>query len=94
MLSRKSAIAALTMGVLVTLAGLRTADLFWRRADVVRVAEARAANLASILSEYLRGTFIAADASLRQLSLHSQRIGGPEHPTPTGRRAWRRRAPA
>jgi signal transduction histidine kinase len=77
LLSRKSAIAALTTGVLVTLAGLRTADLFWRRADVIRVAEARAANLASILSEYLRGTFNAADASLRQLSLHSQRIGGP-----------------
>ena len=75
-LPRKPVIAALTMGVLVTLALFRTADLLWRRAEVVRVAEARAGNLASILSEYLRGTFSAGDASLRQLSLHSQRIGG------------------
>ena len=79
-LPRKPAIAALTMGVLVTLGVIRTADLFWRRAEAVRVAEARAGNLASILSEYLRGTFSAGDAALRQLSLHSQRIGGPGAP--------------
>ena len=69
-------IAALTMGVVVALGLLRAADLSWRRAELVRVAEGRAGNLASILSEYLRGTFSAGDASLRQLSLHSQRIGG------------------
>jgi signal transduction histidine kinase len=79
-LPRKPVIAALTMGVLVMLGVIRTADLLGRRAEVVRVAEARAGNLASILSEYLRGTFSAGDASLRQLSLHSQRIGGPGAP--------------
>src|SRR3954463_3005045 len=76
-LPRKSVIAALTMGVLITLGALRAADLYFRRVEVVRVAEARAGNLASILSEYVRDTFSAGDAALRQLALRSQRIGGP-----------------
>ena len=37
-------------------------------------------NLSSILSEYLRETFAAGDASLRQLVLHSRRVGGPSAP--------------
>ncbi|MCU1382965.1 MAG: hypothetical protein JWL71_1662 [Acidobacteria bacterium] len=76
-LPRKSVVAAFTIGVLVILAALRAGDLYFRRAEVVRVAEARAGNLASILAEYLRDTFSAGDASLRQLALRSQRIGGP-----------------
>ena len=76
LLPGKSAVAFLTLGVLVTLGGIRAADLSWRRAEVVRAAEARAGNLASILTEYLHGTFSAGDASLRQLALHSRRIGG------------------
>jgi signal transduction histidine kinase len=79
-LPRKSVIAAVTMGVVVTLGALRAGDLYFRRAEVVRVAEARAGNLASILAEYLRDTFSAGDASLRQLALRSQRIGGPAAP--------------
>ena len=77
---RKSVVAALTMGVLVTLGAIRIADLRWRRAEVIRVSALRAGNLAAILSEYLRGTLSAGDASLRQLSLHSQRVGGPGAP--------------
>ena len=76
LLPSKSAIAFLTLGVLATLGGIRAADLSWRRAEVVSTAEARAGNLASILTEYLHGTFSAGDASLRQLALHSRRIGG------------------
>src|SRR3954463_1029797 len=76
-LPRKSVVAVLTMGILITLGALRGADLYFRRAEVVRVAEARAGNLASILAEYGRDPFSAGDAALRQLALRSQRIGGP-----------------
>jgi signal transduction histidine kinase len=76
-LARKSAVASLTMAVLAVLGTARGVDLYVRRSEVIRTAQARAANLATILSEYMRGTFSAGDASLRQLSLHSQRIGGP-----------------
>ena len=77
LLPRKAIIAVLTMGVLTAIAALRGADLYWRRAEIVKTSGQRAANLASILSEYMRGTFAAGDASLRQLALHSRRIGGP-----------------
>ena len=79
-LSRKSVVGTLTMTVLTALGAARGADLYWRRAEVIRTAQARASNLATILSEYMRGTFSAGDASLRQLSLHSQRVGGPGAP--------------
>ena len=76
----KRAIAALTVALLLALGGLRMADLWsWRR-QTLSAAEARAANLSSILSEYIRETFAAADASLRQLVLHSRRVGGPAAP--------------
>jgi len=74
---RKAIVAVLTMGLLTAIAALRGADLYWRRAEIVKTSARRAANLASILSEYMRGTFAAGDASLRQLALHSRRIGGP-----------------
>ena len=74
----KPLIAALSVGVLVTLAAIRTLDLWWWRAQALGDARERAGDLALILAEYVRGTFAAADASLRQLALHSQRIGGPD----------------
>ena len=74
---RKLAIAALTLGVLVTMAALRAADLRWTRAETLEAAEARAENLALIITAYLVETFAAGDASLRQLALHSRRVGGP-----------------
>ncbi|MGH9144017.1 MAG: cache domain-containing sensor histidine kinase, partial [Vicinamibacterales bacterium] len=77
---RKPVIAALTIGVLITLGTIRGADLYWRREEVMRTAASRAGNLSSILAEYIRGAFTAADASLRQLSVHSQRVGGPDAP--------------
>ena len=43
-------------------------------------AEGRAANLAYVLSEYVRGSFATADSAIRQLALASQRIGGVEGP--------------
>ena len=76
----KLAIGALTISVLVIMAALRVADLRASRDETLRTAEARAANLSRIISAYLGGTFAAGDASLRQLALHSRRIGGPSAP--------------
>jgi len=74
---RKYAIGALTIGVLLTMGALRLLDLWRWRAQTVAAAEARAANLALILAEYVAESFVAGDASLRQLALHGQSIGGP-----------------
>jgi signal transduction histidine kinase/CheY-like chemotaxis protein len=74
---RKLVIAALTLGVLVTMAVLRAADLRGTRARTLEAAESRAANLSLIVSAYLDEAFAAGDASLRQLALHSRRVGGP-----------------
>ena len=77
---RKLTIAAITTGVLLVMAGVRVADLRWARAETLKAAESRAANQAVIMSAYLAETFAAGDASLRQLALHNQRVGGPSAP--------------
>jgi signal transduction histidine kinase/CheY-like chemotaxis protein len=77
---RKFAIGALTIGVLLTMAALRILDLSRWRAQTIAAAESRATNLSLILAEYVSESFAAGDASLRQLALHSQRIGGPAAP--------------
>jgi len=76
----KSGIAALAIGVLLVLGGLRAADLWSSRSRTLKAAEARADNLAFIFSEYVRESFAATDASLRQLTIHSRRVGGPGAP--------------
>ena len=81
---RKLVIAALTLGVVLAIAGLRAADLVRARAQSIEAAESRAANLAVIISAYLGETFAAADASLRQLALHGERVGGSAAPA----RSW------
>jgi hypothetical protein len=77
---KKSAVAALTLGVLLTLGVIRAAELRVWRDHALSDARSRAGDLAVILAEYIGGTFAAGDASLRQLSLHSQRVGGPHAP--------------
>ena len=37
-------------------------------------------HLSFVLAEYLRGSFAVADTALRQLAVHSRRIGGPDAP--------------
>ena len=69
-------IIAFTVTVLVAVAVLVTADLWWRRERVLKAADTRAQNLSSVLSEYIRGSFTSADAALRQLAVHAQRAGG------------------
>ena len=70
-------IVVFTVTVLVAVAALVTADLWWRRDRVLKAADTRARNLSSVLSEYIRGSFTSADAALRQLAVHGQRAGGP-----------------
>jgi CheY-like chemotaxis protein len=66
--------------VLLSGAALRGWDLARRHQDLVGAGRARTANLSLLLAGYLQGRFAAADASLRQLALHSQRVGGPAAP--------------
>jgi signal transduction histidine kinase/CheY-like chemotaxis protein len=75
----------LAVGLAATLAlamivAARVVDLRSQRRHLLDLGERRAANLAVILTGYLRQTFAAVDASLRQLALHSRRIGGPGAP--------------
>ena len=77
---RKLSIGLLTLGVVLTLGVLRALDLRAARAATLRTAELRAANLARLTAAYLQESFEAADASLRQLAIHSRRIGGPSAP--------------
>ena len=62
---------------LLTLAGMRVLDLRAQRAQLLKSGDRRAASLAVVFAGYLSQTFAAVDASLRQLALHSQRVGGP-----------------
>ncbi|HWJ55974.1 MAG TPA: CDP-alcohol phosphatidyltransferase family protein, partial [Vicinamibacterales bacterium] len=70
-------IVVFTVTVLVAVGALVIADLWWRRDRVLKAADTRAANLATVLAEYVRGSFGSADAALRQLAVHGRRIGGP-----------------
>ena len=73
-------IVAFTLTVLVAVAALVTADLWWRRERVLTSADTRAGNLATVLAEYVRGSLTSADAALRQLGIHGRRVGGPAAP--------------
>jgi signal transduction histidine kinase len=74
---RKLAIGALAIGIFVTTGAIRAADLSRARRETLEAAEARAANLAHILAAYVTEAFAVGDAALRQLALHSRRVGGP-----------------
>ena len=74
---RRAVIGVLMTGVLLVMGALQAANFTSARAETLQAAEQRAANLALILAEYLTQKFAAGDAALRQLALHSQRIGGP-----------------
>ena len=77
---RKLVILGLALGLLLILGALRIYDLRTSRAETLEGARTRASSLVLILSEYMIGTFAAGDAALRQLVIHSQRIGGPAAP--------------
>jgi signal transduction histidine kinase len=71
---------AFTLTVLVAVGALEAADLAWRKEHVLKAGETRATNLAVVMAEYIRGSFSAADAALRQLQIHGARVGGPRAP--------------
>jgi len=73
----KSLVTLLSIAVLAAFTALRIVDLAWWRQQSLAAADARAANLSLILSEYLRELFAEGDASLRQVTQYSRRIGGP-----------------
>jgi signal transduction histidine kinase len=77
---RRLLVTVIPVMLLVSMAGLRAVDLRRTRADLIRLADARAANLADMTSTYLGETFASTDAALRQLAIQSQRIGGPDAP--------------
>ena len=68
---------ALILGALISLRG---ADLWIRRQQILEAGDRRAENLARILAGYLRQTFAASDAAIRQLVVHSRRVGGTNAP--------------
>ena len=70
-------ILAFTVTVLIAVAALEIADLWWRRDNALTNAETRATNLDRVLAEYVAGSFAASDAALIQLQVHGARIGGP-----------------
>ena len=72
----KLAVGLATALALAILLGVRALDLRSQREQLLRSGDRRAANLAVVLAGYLGQTFSAVDASLRQLALQSQRIGG------------------
>jgi signal transduction histidine kinase len=77
---RKVVIASLAAGLLLTLAALRVSDAWTAQRETARLLRTRVASDALVLSEYVAGTFTAGDAALRQLALHSRRVGGPSAP--------------
>ncbi|HUQ82280.1 MAG TPA: ATP-binding protein, partial [Gemmatimonadaceae bacterium] len=80
MRERKLAVGLISAIVLAAFIGLRGVDLLRRRAQILDAGDRRAANLAMILSGYVRQTFATTDAALRQLVLHGRRVGGAHAP--------------
>jgi signal transduction histidine kinase len=80
-LKSRSLILAFTAVVLGAVATIQVIDLRWLRQRADADAERRASNQALALAQYVRGAFVAADSSLRQLAIHSRRIGGPAAPS-------------
>src|SRR5438270_273800 len=60
---------------LATLFSVRAMDLRSQRTHLLAEGDRRAASLAVVFAGYLTQTFAAFDASLRQLALHSTRVG-------------------
>jgi signal transduction histidine kinase len=77
----RSLILGFTAVVLLAVAGIQVLELRWQYQRARIDAERRASDQAFALAEYVRGAFVAADSSLRQIAAHSRRIGGPSAPS-------------
>jgi signal transduction histidine kinase/CheY-like chemotaxis protein len=73
---RKLAIGVVSAIALATVSGVRGMDLRARREQILQAGDRRAADLARMLTGYMRETLAATDAALRQLALHGRHIGG------------------
>jgi signal transduction histidine kinase len=80
-LKSRPLLLAFTVVVLAAVAVIQANDLRWLRRQAYADAERRAASQAKAIAEYIRGAFAAADSSLRQIAVHSRRIGGPSAPS-------------
>ena len=76
----KTLVLGFAAGVLLTAVALQGMDLWWRRQHAVDTAEVRALRISRVVAEHIRGTFELADAALRQIAVHGQRVGGPAAP--------------
>lgn len=72
----RTLVFAFTAAIMLAVAALLLADLWWQRDRELRMAETRATNLTTALGEYVREKFRTADAALRQLDVHARRVGG------------------
>jgi signal transduction histidine kinase len=70
-------IIVFTASVLAFVVALQVVHSIGTRRRALEGAQTRAANLAYVLSEYVRGSFAVTDQSLRQLLIHARRVGGP-----------------
>ena len=76
----RTSVIGLCVAVVVALALLQTVNLVSRYRQTLRATEAHATDLSLILAEHMRNAAAAVDASLKQLVLHSTRVGGPTAP--------------
>ena len=73
----KFLVIAFTATIFVLVVAMEANQLSVTHRRALEGTRARAENLAFVLSEYVRDSFAVADQSLRQLSVHARRVGGP-----------------
>ncbi len=78
--SLKVLIVVITLLVLAAVGALDAQDLWWQHEQALEAGRSRAVQLTYIVSEYVRESFMLADASLRQLAIHGERVGGATAP--------------
>lgn len=70
-------VIGLSVAVVIALALLQIISLASRHRETVNATRSHAADLSLILAEHMNNAIAAVDASLKQLVLHNNRVGGP-----------------
>lgn len=76
-----TSVIGLTVAVVLALVVLQGINLWSRYRQSASDTQARTLDLTYILAEHMRSSVAAVDASLKQLVLHSARVGGPNAPS-------------
>jgi len=76
----RRSVIILTIALVVALALLQAVNLWSRYNETVSDTQTKASDLSYILAEHMQSSVAAVDASLKQLVLHSSRVGGPGAP--------------